>query len=136
MTTPESVRLAAFRGGVSCRRDPNSPLGLTLVGRTTDQPDEMLSLAFSAAAPADLPEALEDPTVERFGAQQYRVSRPPREWIIHAPAVHLHREIATAFYRVIPPRVPSLSKRLFWKALLALLATSAGERLLLALRRR
>ena len=133
--TSVPVSVATFRGGVSCRRDPNSPLGLTLVGRTTDQPDEMLSLAFSAAAPADLPEALEDPAVERSGVREYRISRPPREWVIHAAAVHLHREIATAFYRVIPPRAPPLSKRLFWKVVLALLATSVGERLLVALRR-
>jgi len=41
--------------------------------------------------------------VEHLGANQYRIASPPREWVIAAAAVHLHREIAAQFYRAIPP---------------------------------
>jgi hypothetical protein len=137
-------RIATFHAGVSCRRDANSPLGLTLIGRTTDHPEETVSLSFSlacslafdGAVPEDLPEVLEATTVERIDAHQYRISSPPREWIIQAAGVHLHREIATTFYRAIPPRVPPWSKRLFWKLVLAMAASPAGKQVLVALRRR
>jgi hypothetical protein len=131
----ESQRIVRFRGGVSCRRD-EGPLGLTLIGRTTDRPDEVTTLAFAATAPTDLPEALEDATVERLDVNRYRVWSGRREWVFFATSVHLHREVATTFYRAISPRVPPWNKRLFWRLVLALAASPAGKRLLLTLRRR
>jgi hypothetical protein len=131
----ESRRIVRFRGGVSCRRD-EGPLGLTLIGRTTDRPDEIASLAFSGAAPPKLPEALEDATVEQVEAGRYRIWSGKREWVFPARAAHLHREVATAFYRAISPRVAPASKRLFWRFVLALAASRIGRRLLLTLRRR
>jgi hypothetical protein len=128
-------RIATFHSAVSCRRDPNSPLGLTLVGWTTDHPDEKVSLAFSGAAPDDLPEVLKDPTVDHIEAGRFRISSPARDWIVNATAVHLHREIATAFYRTIAPRVAPWNKRLFWRLVLAMAAHPLGKRVLLALRR-
>lgn len=129
------MRVAAFRGGVSCRRDPKGPLGLTLLGWTSDHPDERVSLAFSGRAPDTLPEVLEDATVDRVGEGLYRISSTPREWIVEARSVHLHREIATPFYRAIPPRPVSLSKRLFWRVVLSMAASQLGKRFLLMLRR-
>ena len=64
--SPEPHRVVAFRGGVSCRRDTNGPLGLTLIGWTADHPDEKAFVAFSGRAPDTLPEVLEDPTVHRI----------------------------------------------------------------------
>jgi hypothetical protein len=128
-------RVVTFHGGVSCRRDSGGPLGLTLLGRTTDHPDEKVSLAFSGRAPDALPEVLEDPTVDRLDGSRYRVACGARDWIIEATAVHLHREIAAPFYQAIPPRAAPWSKRLFWRVVLALAATGWGKRLLLALRR-
>jgi hypothetical protein len=136
LVSAEPNLIATFRGGVCCRRDPNSPLGLTLIGRTVDRPDETCSLAFAGTAPRDLPEVIEDPTVELLDTHQYRISSAPREWLIQATAVHLHREIATLFYRAIPPRVPPWGKRLFWKFVLGMAASPTGKRMLLALRRR
>jgi hypothetical protein len=132
----EPQRIATFRSGVSCSRDLLSPLGLTLIGWTADHPDEKVSLAFSGAAPDDLPDVLEDPTVDRIDVGLYRISSPPREWIVNATAVHLHRQIAAAFYRAIPPRTVPWSKLLFWRLVLALAASPLGKRVLLALRRR
>jgi hypothetical protein len=131
----ETRRIVRFRGGVSCRRD-DGPLGLTLVGRTTDRPDEMATLAFAAAAPPGLPEALEDATIEQLDAGRYRIWSGKREWIVPARSVHLHREVSTTFYRAIAPRLVPWNKRLFWHIVLSIAASRVGKTLLLTLRRR
>lgn len=127
--------LVAFRGGVSCRRDCSGPLGLTLVGWTSDHPDEKVSLAFSGRTPDALPEVIEDAIVDRLGDGTYRIESGPREWVVEAKAVHIHREIATAFYRAIPPRPAPWSKRLFWRVVLGMAASKWGKRLLMSRRR-
>lgn len=132
----EPLRVVTFCGGVSCRRDSSGPLGLTLIGRTMDHPEERVSLAFAGRAPDTLPEVLEDPTVYRIDERRYRIASTPREWLVEATAVHIHRDIANAFYRAIPPRAAHWSKRIFWRVVLGLVSTSWGKRLLLALRRR
>jgi hypothetical protein len=126
----EARRIVRFRGGVSCRRDAG-PLALTLVGRTTDRPDELVTLAFAGSAPSNLPEALEDATAEQVGAGRYRIRSGPREWLVSARSTHLHREVATTFYRAITPRRVPWSKRLFWRVVLGLAANPVGRRLLL-----
>jgi hypothetical protein len=131
----EARRIARFRGGVSCRRD-DGPLGLTLIGRTTDSSDEVASLAFAGTAPEGLPEALEDATVEQIDPGRYRIRSGKREWICSARAVHLHREVSSTFYRAIAPRLVPWNKRLFWRIVLALAASRMGKSLLLTLRRR
>ena len=132
----ESRRIVRFRGGVSCRRDAG-PLGFTLIGRTTDRPEEIATLAFAGTAPANLPEALEDATVEQVGAGRYRIWSGRREWIVSARAAHLHREVANSFYRAIAPRPVPWSKRVFWRVVLGVAANPVGRRLLLlAMRRR
>jgi hypothetical protein len=127
-------RLASFRGPVLCERTHAVP-GITLRGNTTEAPGEPTALAFSASAPADFPGILEDALVEHLGGTQYRISERTRTWLITAAAVHLHREIATQFYRAIPPRRAPWAKRVFWRAVLALAASRAGLALLKALRR-
>src|SRR6184192_1020440 len=118
--------LASFRGPVSCRRGA-APLGLTLSGETSEHPGERTELAFSAAAPADFPEALEGAVIERVGTHQYRIASAPREWLIEATAAHVHRDI--------PPRRVPLAKRIFWRVVLALAASRTGLALLRRLRR-
>jgi hypothetical protein len=131
----ETRRIVRFRGGVSCRRD-DGPLGLTLIGRTTERPDEMATLAFATAAAPSLPEALEDATVEQLEDGRYRIWSGKREWIIPARSVHLHREVSATFYRAIAPRLVPWNKRLFWRVVLAMAASRVGKSLLLTLRRR
>jgi hypothetical protein len=135
MLMDETRRMVRFRGGVSCRRD-GGPLGLTLIGRTTDRPDEIATLAFAAAAPPGLPEALEDATVEQVEAGRYRIRSDLREWVFSARSAHLHREVASTFYRAIAPRLVPWKKRLFWRIVLAVAASRVGKTLLLTLRRR
>ncbi|MDB6100452.1 MAG: hypothetical protein JWO52_451 [Gammaproteobacteria bacterium] len=131
----EARRIVRFRGGVSCRRD-EGPLGLILIGRTTDQPNETATLAFAASAPSGLPEALEDATVEQIDAGRYRIWTGRREWIFPARSAHLHREVSTIFYRAITPRLVPWSKRVFWHVVLAMASSQVGKRLLWVLRRR
>lgn len=131
----EARRIVRFSGGVSCRRD-DGPLGLTLIGRTPDRPDETATLAFAASAPADLPEALEDATVEQLDVGRYRISSGRREWIVPARSAHLHREVSTTFYQAIAPRLVPWGKRLFWRMVLAMVSNPVGKRLLLVLRGR
>ena len=129
-------QVVTFRGEVHCQRDSNGPLGLTLIGWTADRPDEKAALAFCGRAPDTLPEAIEDPTVEHLGPGTYRITSPPREWLVEASSVHLHREVAAPFYAAIAPRPAPWTKRLFWRVVLALAASSLGKRLLLSLRGR
>ncbi|HVN44268.1 MAG TPA: hypothetical protein VMT66_03375 [Steroidobacteraceae bacterium] len=127
-------RLATFRGAVHCERAPGVP-GLTLRGETAEAPAEPAALAFSGFAPDDLPDHLEDAWVERLDAAHYRIADRTRTWVVTAAAVHLHREIAGAFYRAIPPRPAPWAKRVFWRAVLLLAASRPGLALLRALRR-
>jgi len=135
MLMDEARRIVRFRGGVSCRRD-DGPLGLTLIGRTPDRPDETATLAFAASAPSDLPEALEDATVEQLDVGRYRIWSGRREWIFPARSAHLHREVSTTFYRAITPRLVPWTKRVFWRVVLAMVSNPVGKRLLLVLRGR
>jgi hypothetical protein len=125
--------LATFRGPVSCVRAPDIP-GLTLTGRTSESPDEVTAVAFSAAAPAGLPDTLQDVVIERVSEARWRISSAPRAWLVSG-AAHVHGEIAAQFYRAIPPRPAPATKRLMWRVVLALAASRAGIVLLRLLRR-
>ena len=126
--------LVAFRGRVTCTRTAGVPV-LTLSGDSAQAPGGEAALAFSATAVPELPDTLQDATVERLGGGQYRIVSASREWLISASAAHLHREIAGQFYRAIPPRPVPWSKRLFWRVVLTLAANRAGLAALRALRR-
>lgn len=127
--------IAAFSGQVSCDREPQGPIGLTLTGPAADRPEEMLTVAFAGPAPPDLPDMLSDPMVMADGNGHYRISHPPDDWGVEARAVFQYRDVGTAFYRAIPPRTAPLGKRFFWNLVLLLAASGVGRRLLLALRR-
>jgi hypothetical protein len=126
--------LATFRGRVTCTRTAGVPV-LTLNGNSAQAPGGEMALAFSATAVPDLPDTLQDVTVEQLGDGQYRIVSAPHEWLISASAAHLHREIAAQFYRAIPPRPVPWRMRVFWRAVLTLAATGAGLAALRALRR-
>jgi hypothetical protein len=130
MAAAASPGIIHFLGWISCRRDGEGPLGLILVGRTKDRPDEAMQMAFACPAPLDLPEALEEATVERLGPRQYRLSSGDRTWTLDGVA-HVHREVASAFYKAVPPRPVPFRKRLFWRVMLGLASTAAGRWLLL-----
>jgi hypothetical protein len=124
-------RIIRFRGWISCRRDGEGPLGLILVGRTVQhRREETVQLAFSCRAPVDLPDALEDARVEFLGDNRHRVVSGDRSWTLHG-AAHVHREVASAFYKALPPRPVPWQKRVFWRVMLALAANPLGRKLLM-----
>jgi hypothetical protein len=133
MTHPpgDEPRIIRFRGWISCRRDGEGPLGLILVGRTTQhRREEAVQLAFSCRAPVDLPDALEDARVEFLGDNRHRLTSGDRSWTLQG-AAHVHREVAAAFYKALPPRPVPWKKRVFWRVMLALAAHPLGRKLLL-----
>ncbi len=125
--------LATFPGPVACRRGEAVP-GFTLSGETAERPGEPTTLTFAGTAPADLPETLAAVRVERATAGEYVIAAGTRSWTI-AGGVELHREVAPAFYRALPPRPMPWARRLSLRAMLALAATRAGLALLRRLRR-
>jgi hypothetical protein len=125
--------LLAFSGTVRCETS-EGPLGLTLRG-AAGAAGEAHTLGFSGRAPADLPPVLAAPRVEVLGEGRYRILSGERAWLLSARAVHVSREVATAFYHALPPRAVPRSKRLFWRTVLALAGSRAGLALLRALRR-
>ncbi|HUL46336.1 MAG TPA: hypothetical protein VLV25_04495 [Steroidobacteraceae bacterium] len=135
MAEEDAATVARFKGAVSCARRSRGPLRLTLTGRTADHPDEEIQLAFAGAAPADLPDRLEDAVVERGRAGEYRIASAMRAWTVAARSVHLHREVAERFYRAIPPRRAPLMRRLAFGVMLRLARSRAGIALIRALRR-
>ena len=126
--------LASFRGPVRAGR-ATGPLGLTLSGDTREAPGAATVLAFSAAAPPDLPDSLADARVERLAPGEYRITSGAREWRLAARAAHLTRETAAEFYRALPPRPVPAAKRFILRLVFALAASRAGFALLRALRR-
>jgi hypothetical protein len=124
-------RIVTFQGTVRCHRAPGAP-GLTLTGLADG--GQEASVGFSASAPVDLPAALEDGAVERIEAGRYRIKTAAGEWIMPACALHVHREVAADFYRVVRPRIPPWRKRLLWRVILALAASPLGLKLLRRLR--
>jgi hypothetical protein len=127
--------LATFVGCVHCRFDGCGPLGLVLSGHTAPRPQELLHLSFAGKAPADFPPALENATIERVGAESFRIFSGARIWTVSARAVHLHREVAAEFYAALPSQPTRWTQRLFWRIVLALAASSAGRGLLRIARR-
>jgi hypothetical protein len=127
----DDPRIIRFRGWISCRRDGEGPLGLVLVGRTTEnRHEEATQVAFSCPAPDGLPEALEDARLEFLGGHRHRLTSGNQSWTLEG-ASHVHREVASAFYKALPPRPVPWQKRLFWRVMLALAANSLGRKLLL-----
>lgn len=133
-------RLVSFHGAVRCHRAHSAP-ELTLTGRAQEDEADEVTLAFSASALPELPEVLEDPSVEQIAgdgtggaAATYRLRSAAGEWLIQARAVHLHRELTAAFYTAIPPRVPPWRKRVLWRLILALAGSPLGGPLLRRLR--
>jgi hypothetical protein len=126
--------LATFCGTVRCERSAQ-PGALTLRGMTSESRGEETSLTLSAASAVECPDTLEDAIVDHLEGNQYRIRCGKGEWLVEAAAVHLHREIAEAFYRAIPPRPAPWRKRLFWRVVLALAASRAGLAALRVLRR-
>lgn len=134
MTATDSLPapLAAFRGPVACSLTGNA---LTLSGAAADCADDRLIVTFIGQLIADVPGLLEGASIRAVDQRHYLIASESQELLVEAAAFHLHRDIGSAFYRAIPPRPAPLTKRIFWRVVLALAGSPAGKRLLLSLRR-
>lgn len=109
---------------------------LTLSGSAADSADDRLILTFISPSIPDVPDSLTSAVIRAVDESRYQISSAARELIVEATSLHVHRDIGSAFYRAVPPRPAPLGKRIFWRVVLALAASSPGKRLLLSLRRR
>lgn len=150
-----AARIVKFRGSVRCHRALSGAPALTLTGTAEDGEDLTLILSVrpvqAAQGPAHgapgpgaglgqgaipyLPPLLEEVEVDRIEADLYRIRASCGKWIISAWAMHLHREVAPAFYSVIRPQVPPWHRRALWSFLLVLAASPFAPRLIRWLRR-
>jgi hypothetical protein len=129
------AQVAVFAGAVRCDRPADGPIGLELTGRSVEAGGDRLTLAFVGCAPADLPAELKDAAVERTGEAEFEVRSGARAWRIAASAVHAHRDVGEAFYRVITPRRPPFMRRLLLRTAIAIAGSRFGLFLVRALRR-
>jgi hypothetical protein len=110
-------------GSMACRPTGGSAC-VTLVGR--DERGEPVHVTLVGTAPEELPARLDTGTIEALGPRRYRISDGRRIWNMEARA-YLHHDLAAAFYAALPPRRPSLARRLFWRAVLAGAASRPGR---------
>jgi hypothetical protein len=127
--------LVAFHGPVAVERASAFGARLTLLGAAGEGPAEPTALTFSGAAPAGLPAALADVRVTPAGGARYRLTSAAGEWLVDAPAAHLHHDVGVDFYRALPPRRVPILKRCLWAVVLTLAKSRPGLALLAALRR-
>lgn len=128
--------VAVFRGTVTCAGEAGPSPGLTLRGASAEAAGEELILTFVGAAPEDLPAVLEAVSVVSVDAGCYRIHSPPRQWLVWARALYVHRDMRAAFFEAVPARRVPFGKRLFWRVVLGLARWPACLRLLGRLRGR
>ncbi len=121
-----------FAGAVQVQRGP-APFSLTLAGRTAAGE---LTCALTGTLPAPPPPAQLTDAQLSGGVGHYEITAREGRWQVEGAALTVTRAVAAEFYRALPPRPVPLSKRLFWRAVLALAGSGTGVALLRALRGR
>jgi hypothetical protein len=126
------LEILRFAGPVQSEAGPGIA-GITLLGRIVEPDGQttaaQLSLICSEAPdlPANLPKDL---TVQTLAAGDVLLRSGAREWRVHCNTWQLHRDVGTTFYAAIPPRRTPWTRRLSWRLLLGVAATSPGRWLL------
>jgi hypothetical protein len=141
--------IADFAGAVSVRGAPSGALRLELEGR--DPQGRRTSVAFASPGfTPQIPRELHDVQVVLDATatsggdantgpadgQCAEIAAREGRYTIVIAGVHVHRDLTDELRRVVAPRAAPWRKRLLWRVALALAASSAGRRLLLAVRRR
>jgi len=111
-------------GRLACRRTDGPVCVVTVVGR--DDLGEPVYLTLVGAAPRGLPDCIVAATVDTSEEPRYRIHDGSESWSMEGQR-YLHRDVAAAFYAAVPPRPPSLAKRLFWRMVLAGAASRVGR---------
>jgi hypothetical protein len=130
--------VVTLEGPVRWRRPPHGPLRFELFPEPSGgaAAGPAARIAFSCEPPQGLPERLPHVHVRRAAGGELELVVEGRSWALGACSVHVHRDVAGAFARAVPPRRVPAAKRVFWRALLALAATAPGRALLQRVRRR
>jgi hypothetical protein len=129
LNTPAEI--LRFEGPLKWETGPG-PAGITLLGRIVE-PDGRTTaaqLSLICREPPDLPANLKDLTVEAPSVGDVLLRSGAREWRVHCNTWQLHRDVGAIFYAAIPPRRTPWTRRLSWRLLLGVAATSAGRWLL------
>ncbi len=123
--------------GVEVVRPATGPLNLLLQGREVGTCSIATELAFEGAK-GDVPDDLEYAELTRAepGGHAWSVRTARGEYVLHARALHLHRDVSVALRTALPRQKAPWLRRLAWAWLPPLLASAPGRRLLLAARGR
>ncbi|HQX47547.1 MAG TPA: hypothetical protein PK681_01565 [Steroidobacteraceae bacterium] len=129
--------MIASLSGVRAVRPASGPLNLILQGREVGTRSNATEIAFAGAA-GDVPDDLEYaevcPAGVDGGAWSVRTARG--EFVIHARAAYLHRDVSVRLRGLLPRQEPPRLRRLAWAWLPRIVASPLGRRLLLAVRGR
>lgn len=129
--------MIASLSGVRAVRPATGPLNLVLEGREVGTCSNATEIAFEGAA-GDVPDDLEyaevNPAGANGGAWSVRTARG--EFVIHARAAYLHRDVSVVLQSLLPRQEPPRLRRLAWAWLPRIAASAAGRRLLRAMRGR
>jgi hypothetical protein len=133
--------LADFAGAVGVHLMNSGALRLALEGR--DWQGRRMSVVF--AQPRDVPQmprqlhdvrvALEAANAVPAGGRGVHITAREGAYLVAVAGIHVHRDLTDELRRVVPPRAAPWRKRVLWRALLALAASTAGRRLLRGIRR-
>jgi hypothetical protein len=126
------AEILRFEGPVKWEAGPG-PAGLTLLGRIVEPDGQTTAaqLSLICREAPDLPaNLLQDLTVETPSAGEVLLRSGAREWRVHCNTWQLHRDVGETFYAAIPPRRMPWTRRLSWRLLLGVAATSPGRWLL------
>jgi hypothetical protein len=115
-----------FEGAVQWVPGPG-PAGITLLGKIGSVPAQ---LSLLGSPTVQLPDTLRDVVVETQAAPQLLLRAGGQEWRIHCRTWQLHRDVGATFYAAVPPRPTPWIRRLAWRLMLGLAATSPGRWLL------
>jgi len=127
-TPPQIFR---FNGPVKWVPGPGRT-GITLLGILAEPAGAAtaVQLSLSCIAAPELPQPLNDVTVEALTAQDVLLRGGAREWRLPCTTWQLHRDVGAMFYAAIPPRRTPWSRRATWRVLLGIAATAPGRWLL------
>ncbi|MGB8327246.1 MAG: hypothetical protein WCE48_06675 [Steroidobacteraceae bacterium] len=126
--------IATLPGEVRVTRPTGGTLRLRLAGH--DGSGHEVAVDFAEPRATAMPELLHAVRIELQARGAWRILAREGAIEVAAASAHVHSDRSAQVLAAAPPRRAPLSKRLFWRLVLALAASGFGRRLLIALRSR
>jgi hypothetical protein len=126
--------IAALPREVRVTRPAGGALRLRLAGH--DGAGHEVAVDFAEPRAPALPELLHEVRIELRARGAWRILAREGAIEVAAASAHVHSDRSAEVMAAVPPRRAPLSKRLFWRLVLALAASGCGRRLLITLRSR